>query len=162
MKDLPLGNVSLKGKLLLGVINDDQIRRWISSGGLESDFEFSPMVAFGESDGRDFLDLRKTMGLNEAIVYQRACADLLNSISPAELLKLCNGAGRQLEQMRMVLVLGDDRFNTLMRLFKDKDPLPTELGSFRYDGNLTVEYLGPYKCMEAKDASKKKGKACLL
>lgn len=160
MKDLPLGDVSLNGKLLLSVINDELIYRWKADGLLEDNFSFALVVAFSKTDSPDYVDLVETIGLNEAIVYHRACVDWLNAIHPAEFLALCHQLKLEPRQTRAFLC---PEGSALARLIgKLTIPGAIELGSFHYDGNLTVEYLEPYKCMEAKDASKKKGKACLL
>ncbi|MEK7535279.1 MAG: hypothetical protein AAB613_01570 [Patescibacteria group bacterium] len=157
MKDLPLGTVSLKGRLLLGVINDDLIERWKAIGELETDFDFAPVVAFSNADGHDYTDLAKTIGLNEAIVCHRASADLRNATHPADFVRICHQLGLNPQRSRIFISPdGSDCAKLVGRLTKED---AIELGSFSYDGNLTVELHESYQCMEAKEnASNKKGK----
>lgn len=145
---VPLGTISLKGKLLLGVINDEQIDRWKDKGEVDDDLDFAPIVAWSKQESSDFTDLKKTIGLNEAIVCNRACADLLQAIRPAKFMALCHELGLDPQRTRVFMSPDGSPLSIFIGRVAKKDPI--ELGSFRYNGNMTVELHEPYKAMEAR------------
>ena len=165
MKDPPLGTVSLKGKLLLGQVNTERIRSWIDRFGLEHNFDLAPMVPFSNPDCRDLTDLQNTVGRNGAIILHRVCADLRNAIIPTGFVALCRQLSSDPLKTRIFLDPEGPEYAALSvfngNLIREEEPVV--IGSFHYDGNLTVEFLEPYQCMEArKNASTKKGRTSLL
>ncbi|MCR4278209.1 MAG: hypothetical protein NUV80_04375 [Candidatus Berkelbacteria bacterium] len=151
---IPSGTVALRGRILLGVINDDQVDRWKDEKLIPADFDLSPFVAFCKPDGPDYADLTKTVtDLNEALIYHGACAKLRKQLRPTVFAALCREKGLDMSRARVVIVPDNtDCSRYVGRLIK-RDSI--ELGSFRYNGNLTIELLEPYQAMEAKrDASK--------
>ncbi|MDO8650342.1 MAG: hypothetical protein Q7K33_03475 [Candidatus Berkelbacteria bacterium] len=164
MKDPPLGTVSLKGTLLLGQVNTERIGRWIANFALEGDFNLAPMVPFSSPDGLDLTDLKNTVGKNGAVIIHRVCADLRNEIHPTEFEALCRRLGRDPLRTRIFLDPEGPEYAALpvFNGYLIVEEEPVEIGSFHYDGNLTVEFLEPYQCMEARNASKKKRRVSLL
>jgi hypothetical protein len=152
---VPTGTVSLKGKLLLGLINRERIKRWKMSYGVEEDFDLTLTVAFSKRDGKDFEDLKKTLGPNGAIVCSLASAELLNVVEQSEFSKICRQLGWDPEETRIFLDPEGEDYALLAELVRSLiRGEPTELGSFSFDGHLDLKLLEPYKCMEAKqDAS---------
>ena len=152
---VPPGTVSLKGKVLLGPINQERIDRCKVTHGLEDDFARTSEVAFSQQQvGKDLEDLKNTLDPNRAIVAAQAHAKLLVAIHPAEFLRLCRLLDLDPQKSRIFLYPEGDDYAPLAVLVKNLiKGEPTELGSFGYDGNLTIELLEPYLAMEAKESA---------